>query len=79
MVSGKEAVTLEVLRSYGDQGGARAQREECSRQAADGCQWHLGNTPAKQGTECEVYAVKNGGKMRTLSESLSNGLDLRRE
>lgn len=60
MVSGKEhwAVTLEVLRNYGDQPGARAGREECSRQGANDFHWHLGNTPAKQGTECEVYAVE---------------------
>lgn len=78
MVSGKEhwVVTLEALRNSGDQAGARAGREERSRQGAGGCQRHLGHTPAEEGTERAVYAVKNGDE--DASESLSNGLDLRR-
>lgn len=45
---------------------SEGRREQCGRQSADGCQWHLGNTPAKPGAECEVYTVKNGDTMRML-------------
>lgn len=47
MVSRNRAVTLEMLRSCGEQPGARA-----GQQAR--CRWlsvHLGNTPAKEWTE----------------------------